>query len=364
MSQGTWHRIAAQLGWPVDASVAALRDAPPDTQRISLELARTYQKLLRPFEEVWTKSLLKQQQTLLENHRNGQQQQQFGGGTGAAASGPSAQTPLQPAAPPPPLRPPSQNAQIGNNHGGATSLEASRQQLLQQAKAASLATQQLQASPAGQAKAQLSAVTSTTTPGTTTSSSSKLNVDPTMEQMAEAKNMVSHIRQQIEASRREWLACLPARKVARFTRTRTGQTDAKRCCPHSSTQSARDSARSAGRCCADYARLDPGSPAGRRDTSALPRRDGRPRGGSENVDLCECSHVKIRLETYLRAHLGLACAGRHLPRPALVHEDAAVCARHVGSHSAPRSVPAVLAIRQVARGSFTSTIGVWASAGW
>lgn len=206
MSQGTWHRIAAQLGWPVDASVAALRDAPPDTQRISLELARTYQKLLRPFEEVWTKSLLKQQQTLLENHRNGQQQQ-FGGGTGVA-SGPSA-TPLQTAAPPP-LRPPSQNAQIGNNNGGATSLEASRQQLLQQAKAASLATQQLQASPAaGQAKAQLPAVapnlTSTTTPGTaTTSSSSKLNVDPTMEQMAEAKNMVSHIRQQIEASRREW----------------------------------------------------------------------------------------------------------------------------------------------------------------
>ena len=208
MSQGTWHRIAAQLGWPVDASVAALRDAPPDTQRISLELARTYQKLLRPFEEVWTKSLLKQQQTLLENHRNGQQQQQFGGGGTGAASGPSA-TPLQPAAPPP-LRPPSQNAQIGNNNnGGAPSLEASRQQLLQQAKAASLATQQLQASPAGQAKAQLPAaaapnLTSTTTPGTTTS---KLNVDPTMEQMAEAKNMVSHIRQQIEASRREWPGC-------------------------------------------------------------------------------------------------------------------------------------------------------------
>lgn len=218
MSQGMWHRIAAQLGWPVDASVAALRDAPPDTQRISLELARTYQKLLRPFEEVWTKSLLKQQQTLLENHRNGQQQQQqqFGGGTGAAASGPSA-TPLQPAAPPP-LRPPSQNAQIGNNNGNATSLEASRQQLLQQAKAASLATQQMQASPAGQAKAQLPAVapnvTSTTTPGTT-SSSSKLNVDPTMEQMAEAKNMVSHIRQQIEASRRECPACLREKSRSR-----------------------------------------------------------------------------------------------------------------------------------------------------
>lgn len=199
MSQGTWHRIAAQLGWPVDASVAALRDAPPDTQRIALELARTYQKLLRPFEEVWTKSLLKQQQNLLESHRAGQQQQQqqqqqYTPGNGAGS------TPVQGQAPP--LRPPSQNAggvPLHNQQGASGSqLEASRQQLLQQAKAASLSTQQVQSSPALSGKAQLQNAPPPT-PG-----ASKLNVDPTAEQLAEAKVLVSQIRQGIESSRRAW----------------------------------------------------------------------------------------------------------------------------------------------------------------
>lgn len=268
MSQGTWHRIAAQLGWPVDASVNALRDAPPDTQRIALELARTYQKLLRPFEEVWTKSLLRQQQTLLENHRASQQQQQQqqSGQAGSAAT----TTPLLPQQAPI-QRPPSQNAQTGGGPHGSPQLEASRQQLLSQAKAASASTQQVQASPAlaAAAKAQLP------TPGP-----SKLNTEPSMEQLAEAKNMVSLIRQQIEATRRELDDPLPSSCAACLLFLTF--------CPRnrSTSQGPRDPTRSASPRRADHARAHPGGQASRRNLAAVPGGDGGSRSGPENVDLC------------------------------------------------------------------------------
>lgn len=37
----------------------------PESMRLATELSKTYQQLLRPFEEVWIKSLMKQQQVLL-----------------------------------------------------------------------------------------------------------------------------------------------------------------------------------------------------------------------------------------------------------------------------------------------------------
>lgn len=202
--QGAWHRIAAQLGWPVDASANALRDAPPETQRISLELARTYSKLLRPFEEIWAKSLVKQQQQIMEAQRKGQQQ--------LAQNVPQLPNPQQP--PPPQQRPPSQNAvrppsqnavrppsaQPSTPSLAATQLEASRNQLLQQAKAASLAAQQLQASaPALAAKQQQA---NTSSPSIPQQQVPKGGMEPGAEQMEQAKQFVGMLKAQIEAQRR------------------------------------------------------------------------------------------------------------------------------------------------------------------
>lgn len=208
--QGAWHRIAAQLGWPVDASAEALRNAPPETQRISLELARTYMKLLRPFEEIWAKSLVKQQQQIMEAQRKGQQQQQLA----AAAQNVQQQPPQQqpPQAPPqqrPPsqnaARPPSQNAvrppsaQPTTPNLGATQLEASRNQLLQQAKAASLASQQLQASaPALAAKQQQA---NTASPVIPQQQASKAGQEPGPEQIEQAKKFVAMLKAEIEQRR-------------------------------------------------------------------------------------------------------------------------------------------------------------------
>ncbi|BGP34390.1 hypothetical protein JCM10296v2_006210 [Rhodotorula toruloides] len=201
--QAAWHRIAAQLGWPVDANANALRDAPPETQRISLELARTYSKLLRPFEEIWAKSLVKQQQQIIEAQRKGQQQ--------LAQNVQQLPNPQQP--PPPQQRPPSQNAvrppsqnavrpppaQPTTPSLGATQLEASRNQLLQQAKAASLAAQQLQASaPALAAKQQQA---NTSSPSISQQQVPKGGMEPGAEQMEQAKQFVGMLKAQIEAQR-------------------------------------------------------------------------------------------------------------------------------------------------------------------
>ncbi|BGP26742.1 ARID/BRIGHT DNA-binding domain containing protein [Rhodotorula toruloides] len=206
--QGAWHRVAAQLGWPVDASANALRDAPPETQRISLELARTYSKLLRPFEEIWAKSLVKQQQQIMEAQRKGQQQLASATHNVQQLPTPQQQQQLPPQQRPPSqnaVRPPSQNAvrppsvQPTTSSLGATQLEASRNQLLQQAKAASLVAQQLQTSaPAFAAKQQRA---NTSSPLMPQQQVPKAGQEPAPEQMEQAKQFVGMLKAQIEAQR-------------------------------------------------------------------------------------------------------------------------------------------------------------------
>jgi len=220
---GTWHRIAAHLGYPADTSHQALRDAPPDTQRISLELARLYQKMLRPFEEIWGKSLVTQQQRILEAQRAGQ-------AVPGMQPQPAPPPPQQQQQPPPPQqqqqqqqqqapqqpqRPPSQNAASRpglQQAPSASQLEASRQQLLQQAKAASLAAQQVGAGGAAlaakqqqqqQAQAQQSQQQQLQNGGAAAAAGAgKVNTEPTLEQVAEAKNSVTQIRLSIDQTRR------------------------------------------------------------------------------------------------------------------------------------------------------------------
>lgn len=71
--QQTWHLVAKQLGWDVDVSLPTMTSPgiSSDTTRLSTELAKSYQQLLRPFEEVWAKSLLKQQQAIANIQSNG-----------------------------------------------------------------------------------------------------------------------------------------------------------------------------------------------------------------------------------------------------------------------------------------------------
>ncbi|GAA6054487.1 hypothetical protein JCM3770_001013 [Rhodotorula araucariae] len=187
--QGTWHRIAAHMGYPADTSMAALRDAPPDTQRVSLELARLYQKMLRPFEDIWGNALVRQQQSILEAQRSGKPL------PGVAPPQPQSQSQSQLAPPP---RPPSQNGAAGRAAPSAGQLEASRQQLLQQAKAASLAAQQVGAgTPVLAAKQQPNGPS----PQQQHPSTTKLNTEPTAEQVAEARHTVAMIKQSIETTR-------------------------------------------------------------------------------------------------------------------------------------------------------------------
>ncbi|BGP42523.1 hypothetical protein JCM10449v2_006534 [Rhodotorula kratochvilovae] len=185
--QGTWHRIAAHMGYPADTSMAALRDAPPDTQRISLELARLYQKMLRPFEDIWGNALVRQQQSILEAQRSGKPL--------PGVAPPASQPQQQQQQPAPPQRPSSQNGTGGRTAPSASQLEASRQQLLQQAKAASLAAQQVGAgTPVLAAKQQLNGAPQQQPPA-------KINTEPTHEQVAEARHTVANIKQSIDTSR-------------------------------------------------------------------------------------------------------------------------------------------------------------------
>lgn len=171
--------------------------------------------MLRPFEEIWGKSLIRQQQSILEAQRNAQQ------GAGAGVPGvqpvpaqvvvpPPPVVPQQPVqAPPPaqqqqqqPQRPPSQNG-VGPRPGlqqapSASQLEASRQQLLLQAKAASLAAQQVGAGVPALAAKQQQAQAQQQAQG----AAGKVNTEPTLEQIAEAKNSVQLIRQSIDQTRR------------------------------------------------------------------------------------------------------------------------------------------------------------------
>ncbi|BGP13477.1 hypothetical protein JCM10213_001801 [Rhodosporidiobolus nylandii] len=190
---GTWHLIAAQLGWPVDASTPSLRDAPQETQRISIELARTYQSLLRPFEDVWAKSLVKQQQQIME------QQQRVRQASGATQTGsvqaanaqlqqhvtrpPSAQAQAQ--APPPaaaPARPPSRQPQPIAPAPPQPPQSQNQNQNQLQAKA-----------PAKPAGGEGSAA------GGAGAGEKK---EPTMEQIAEARMVVQGLKSQLEGGNR------------------------------------------------------------------------------------------------------------------------------------------------------------------
>jgi hypothetical protein len=184
---GIWHRIAHQLGWPVDPAPAQLRDANPDSQRISLELARSYHKLLQPFEEVWSTSLKKQQQLIIDNQKRAQAQAQ-------ANAGVLPQQQQQPPQRPPSAtqRPPSRQALPPASN--QSQLDVARQQLLQQAK---LTAQQLQ----GGGSPQLANATAAS-PAPFVAPGGKVNVDPTLEQLAEAKNFVATMKANWEHERR------------------------------------------------------------------------------------------------------------------------------------------------------------------
>lgn len=100
--------------------------------------------------------------------------------------------------PPPPQRPPSANAAPqrppSRQAPTASQLDGAREQLLQQAKGVSAGSQ---ASPQlSTAVVPSSNATSFGVPG------GKVNVEPTMEQMAEAKNFVATMRAQWEQNRR------------------------------------------------------------------------------------------------------------------------------------------------------------------
>jgi hypothetical protein len=187
---GIWHRIAHQLGWPVDPAPAQLRDANPDSQRISLELARSYHKLLQPFEEVWSTSLKKQQQLIIDNQKRAQAQAQ-------ANAGVLPQQQQQPPQRPPSAtqRPPSRQALPPASN--QSQLDVARQQLLQQAK---LTAQQLQ----GGGSPQLANATAAS-PAPFVAPGGKVNVDPTLEQLAEAKNFVATMKANWEHERRSSL---------------------------------------------------------------------------------------------------------------------------------------------------------------
>lgn len=152
----------------------------PSTTRISLELAKTYAQLLRPFEDVWAQSLLKQQASILEAQRK--------------ASG---ELPVLPTTAARPTE--QQTAAMAN---------MSPQQLLSFGFNASQVEFMRQQGAGGQAGGPMAAVASAQAlahaRANSMSSLKAHTTDPSLEQMSEARSVVLQLRAQVENNRGEF----------------------------------------------------------------------------------------------------------------------------------------------------------------
>lgn len=166
-----WPDVVKQLNWTSDTS------DPTQTASLATQLAQTYQRLLYPFEEVWHKSLMKQHQQLLESRRK----------SGVAIPTTAAMAGMTP----------TQLLGFGFN---ASQVEFMRSQASTGASAGpTMATAPIvTASPQTQA----TALAPGQLPGPTGTSLRPNTFEPSLEQISEARAIVSQLRSKMDGTRR------------------------------------------------------------------------------------------------------------------------------------------------------------------
>jgi hypothetical protein len=168
----------------------------PETTRLSIELAKTYQSLLRPFEEVWAKSLLKQQQTAMEAKRIAATRTYNDMINGTVPPLPSTSTPAIAPAPYPATTLPTTAAManMSTTQLAAYGFSEAQVDFLRQAQQGGAGAGAVPGMEAKLAVPQRA-------PGT--SSLRAHTSDPTMEQLSEARSIVAQFKAQVESGRRE-----------------------------------------------------------------------------------------------------------------------------------------------------------------